>query len=149
MKETLKSLFFWARIALGLIFLYASVDKIYHPTEFAQVIFNYQILPDALINIAAIVLPWLELILGLLLITGIWLPGAIVLSNLLLLTFFGTLIFNTVRGVNVHCGCFTTSAEGTPATTWYLVRDAGFLILGGYLLYRMTAVSRQKAKYKG
>lgn len=148
MKDTLKSLFFWARLALGLIFIYASIDKIYHPAEFAQVIYNYQILPDTLINMAAIILPWLELLLGILLILGLWLPGAIVLSNLLLLTFFGTLVLNTIRGVNVHCGCFTTSTEGTPETTWYLVRDASFLILSGYLLYRMTTPSRQKAKIR-
>lgn len=148
MKDTLKSSFFWARLVLGLIFIYASVDKIYHPAEFAQVISNYQILPDALINIVAIVLPWLELTVGMLLIIGIWLPGAIVLSNLLLLTFLGILIFNTIRGVNVHCGCFTTSTEGAPETTWYLVRDASFLILSGYLLYRMTAPSGQKVKIR-
>ena len=53
MKDTLKSSFFWARLVLGLIFIYASVDKIYHPAEFAQVISNYQILPDALINIVS------------------------------------------------------------------------------------------------
>jgi cobalt-zinc-cadmium efflux system protein len=137
MKPEFRSSFFWARLALGLVFMYASIDKIYHPAEFAQIIFNYQILPDVLINITAIILPWLELLLGILLIAGIWLPGAIVLSELLLLTFFGTLVFNALRGISVHCGCFTTSAEGNPKTTWYLVRDGGFLLLGGYLFYRM------------
>ena len=137
MKPEIRSLFFWARLVLGLVFLYASIDKISHPAQFAQIVFNYQVLPDVLINITAIVLPWLELLLGILLIAGIWLPGAIVLAELLLLTFFGTLVFNTLRGISVHCGCFTTSAEGDPKTTWYLIRDGGFLVLGGYLLYRM------------
>jgi len=149
MSPAFRSYFFWARLFLGAIFVYASVDKIYHPAAFAQIIFNYQVLPNQLINVVAIILPWLELVLGLLLIVGIWLPGAIVMTNLLLVTFFATLVFNTLRGVNVHCGCFTTSAEGNPTTTWYLIRDGGFLLLGGYLLYRLFLPARSKMHSRG
>ena len=63
-----------ARLILGVIFIYASIDKIFHPAAFAEAVYNYQILPDALINLTAIVLPWLELILGAFLILGLWLP---------------------------------------------------------------------------
>lgn len=146
MKSAFKSLFFGARLILGSVFVYASIDKIYHPTAFAQIVYNYQVIPDALINITAIVLPWLELLLGILLIAGIWLPSAILLSNLLLLTFFGTLVFNEVRGISVHCGCFTTSTQGNPSTTWYLIRDGSFLILGTYLFWRMFFSRRSKMK---
>lgn len=124
---------FWVRLILGVIFLIASADKIYHPSAFAQAIYNYQILPGSFINIGAIILPWLEVILGLFLIIGLWLPGTVVLTNLLLATFFGALVFNVARGLDVHCGCFSTSGEGTPATAWYLIRDAAFLLMGGYL----------------
>jgi hypothetical protein len=128
---------FWIRLILGAVFVLASVDKIIHPAAFAQAIYNYQLFPDALINLTAIILPWLELLLGILLIAGRWLPGATVLVNLLLLAFFGALVFNVARGLNVHCGCFTTSTEGTPATTWYLVRDSIFLVLGCTLTFRV------------
>jgi cobalt-zinc-cadmium efflux system protein len=127
---------FWIRLILGAVFVLASVDKIIHPAAFAQATYNYQILPDALINLTAIILPWLELLLGILLISGLWLPGATVLVNLLLLAFFAALVFNVARGLNVHCGCFTTSTEGTPATTWYLIRDSVFLMLGCYLTFK-------------
>jgi len=119
-----------ARVFLGLLFLAASIDKILHPGDFAKIIHNYQILPDNLINIVAIVLPWLEGILGLLLVAGLWLPGAAVLANLLLAAFFSALIFNMARGIDVHCGCFSTKVTGSPQTTWYLVRDSFFLLLG-------------------
>jgi len=124
---------FWIRLILGAVFVIASVDKILHPAAFAKAIYNYQILPDAFINLTAIILPWLELLLGILLISGLWLPGAALLANLLLLVFFGALLFNVARGLDVHCGCFSTSTEGTPATTWYLIRDTIFVVLGCYL----------------
>jgi uncharacterized membrane protein YphA (DoxX/SURF4 family) len=128
-----KPAIFWIRLILGAVFVLASVDKILHPAAFAKAIYNYQILPDALINLTAIILPWLELLLGILLIWGLWLPGAALLANLLLLVFFGALLFNLARGLDVHCGCFSTSTEGTPATTWYLIRDTIFVVLGCYL----------------
>ncbi len=126
---------FWARLVLGMIFIAASIDKILHPADFAALLFNYQILPDGLINLTAIVLPWLELVLGMLLISGRWLPGSVLLVNMLLLAFFAMLLFNVARGLDVHCGCFTTRTEGKPATWWYLLRDGGFLIMGGYLFW--------------
>ncbi len=129
-----KSLFFWLRLIMGAIFITAAADKIFNPSAFAKVIYNYQLLPDSLINLSAIVLPWLELALGFSLIVGLWLPGAVVLVNLLLLTFLGALIFNLARDLNIHCGCFSTAASGEPATLWYLFRDISFVLIGGYLL---------------
>jgi len=134
-----------ARLMLGALFIAASIDKIAHPGEFAKIIHNYQILPDSLINIAAIVLPWLEGLLGLALVTGVFLPGAAVLSNLLLLSFFSALLYNLARGLNVHCGCFTTKITGEPETAWYVVRDSGFLLLGMFVLVQ---VFRQRSLAK-
>jgi len=82
-----------SRWFLGIIFIWASIDKIVHPQGFARIIFNYQILPVQLVNITAIFLPWLELVAGICLITGIWLHGATVICLGLLAAFFGSLIF--------------------------------------------------------
>jgi glucan phosphoethanolaminetransferase (alkaline phosphatase superfamily) len=119
------------------VFIIAGVGKILHPAAFAQAIYNYQICPDVLIHLTAIIFPWLELLLGILLIAGWWLPGATVLVNLLLLAFYAALVFNVARGLDIHCGCFTTSTEGTPATTWYLIRDTIFLALGCFLTFKV------------
>jgi uncharacterized membrane protein YphA (DoxX/SURF4 family) len=132
----MKPLRFWTRVILGLIFIMASADKILHPKAFAEAIFNYQILPDSLINLMAIMLPWLEILLGLFLIGGFWLPGVVSLANALLVVFFGALVFNVARGLDVHCGCFSTGTKGEPATAWYLARDSAFLLMGGYLFFK-------------
>lgn len=135
---------FWARLVLGGVMIAASPDKILHPAAFAEIVHNYQILPDWLIGVTAIVLPWLELVVGILLIAGWVLPGSVLLANLMLVTFFTALIYNTGRGLDVHCGCFTTQASGTPAaTTWYLLRDAVFLVIAAYLFWKTLIVTGQ------
>ena len=128
-------LFFTGRLFLGGIFIYASLDKIFKPGLFAEAVYNYQILPDILVNLTALVLPWLELVLGLMLVAGIWLPGAVLLSTLLLLSFSGSLIFNMARGINISCGCFSTEPSTDPITWWTVMRDASFLVPAIYLLF--------------
>jgi uncharacterized membrane protein YphA (DoxX/SURF4 family) len=123
-----------ARLILGGVFVFASIDKILHPAAFAEAVYNYQILPDSLINLTAILLPWMELVLGSLLIIGIWMPGAVLVSNLLLLTFIGVLTYNTSRGLDIHCGCFSTEPSEDPLSIWTIARDAVFLVPAVYLL---------------
>ncbi|MBW2054565.1 MAG: DoxX family membrane protein [Deltaproteobacteria bacterium] len=124
-----------ARFILGGVFVYASFDKILHPAAFAEAVYNYQILPDKLINLTAIVLPCLELVLGIFLIINFWMPGAVVMCNLLLITFIGALLFNMARGLNINCGCFSTTAVESSMNVLTVLRDASFLAISGYLLY--------------
>ncbi|MFH1091066.1 MAG: MauE/DoxX family redox-associated membrane protein [Pseudomonadota bacterium] len=118
------------RLFLGGLFIYASVDKIFNPAAFAEIIYNYRILSGALINIAAIVLPWLELILGLLLLAGRFMPGAILIGTTLLFFFWTALLFNLARGLDIHCGCFSTQSTEQGSMLWYTFRDTAFLGTG-------------------
>ena len=125
-----------ARLTLAGIFIYASLDKIAHPAAFAKDVYNYQILPDALINLTALVLPWLELFLGLCLLVGIWLPGAVLTVNGLMVVFLAALVFNLARGLDINCGCFSTGSEAPAMSAgWYLLRDVGFFAVGVFLFY--------------
>lgn len=108
-------------------------DKLLHPQAFPGVIFNYQVLPDSLVNITAILLPWVELMLGLSRIINVWVPGSVVLGNLLLLSFFSMLIFNLVRGLDVSCGCFSTGPGEKGADYSTVLRDISILLVSGYL----------------
>lgn len=123
-----------ARLFLAAVFIYASLDKIAHPAAFAKDVYNYLILPDALINLTALVLPWFELFLGLCLLVGFWLPGAVAGAAGLLVVFTAAFAFNLARGVDVNCGCFATGAGG-PAlwAGWYLLRDIAFLAVALFL----------------
>ncbi len=134
------------RIFLGGVFVYASIDKILHPADFAEAVFNYQILPDILINPAALILPWTELAIGISLIFGVWIHGAIFLANLLLSVFLAALTFNLARGLNVHCGCFSAKGEITEGATlvWTILRDIVFFLMGVFLFLQMYFENRKK-----
>ena len=122
------------RLLLGLVFVYASYDKILHPQAFAVAVFNYQLMPETTINLIALILPWLELLLGLCLLFAIWLPGATVMGTGLLIIFLAALGYNQIRGLDIHCGCFSTEVQEGPAGLGTVMRDLGFLAVSLYLL---------------
>ena len=69
------------RVILGVILVYASIDKIVHPAEFAKSIGNYNVLPFGLENLLGIILPVLELLVGSCLILGIMLDGSAIITG--------------------------------------------------------------------
>ncbi|MEW6068127.1 MAG: MauE/DoxX family redox-associated membrane protein [Nitrospirota bacterium] len=97
---------FLLRIFLGLMFVYASIHKINNPVDFSQIIAKYEILPFWAINITAIILPWLELWIGILLIMGIFVRSCAIIQCGLLVVFILSIGFNIVRGLDFYCGCF-------------------------------------------
>ena len=99
------------RILLGLIFIIASIDKIIDPAGFARDISNYHFVPFGLEYIIAIILPWLELFIGLGLILGIMVDGASVISGILLILFIILIFQATIRGFNIDCGCGLKEGE--------------------------------------
>jgi len=129
--------FLLSRLFLGGILVYASYDKILHPVPFAEIVFNYQILPDLLVNLVSLFLPWIELLVGLSLILGIWSPGSVLICTFLLVVFFSALVFNMAKGLDIDCGCFTTSIGPSSGghMLWYLVRDGFFLFVALFLFF--------------
>jgi uncharacterized membrane protein YphA (DoxX/SURF4 family) len=123
------SFFRIVRILLGLIFIVASVDKIFDPMGFAGIVYNYQILPDSFISPVVIALPWLEFVCGALLITGVMTRASSFIVSLMLFVFIAALAYNSSRGLDIACGCFSTDAEATESITTLLVRDAVFLVM--------------------
>ncbi len=100
----------WIILGLRLFFagtlIYASIDKILNPIDFAQTIFNYQIIGVRLSRWVAIWLPYLELILGLFLLAGIWLKSSARLNLSLMLIFLVAVGQAYFRGLKISCGCF-------------------------------------------
>jgi len=136
-----------ARLILGAVFIYASIDKIAHPDAFAKAVYNYQILPDIFVNLTAIVLPWLELVLGVFLVTGLFREGSASLATLLMTVFLVAMVFNLARGLDIDCGCFSTSTEGTNDVpmAWYVIRDGLFLLPALYLFFHTFRGRQQRA----
>lgn len=124
-----------ARLVLGGIFIYASLDKIAHPLEFAKIIRNYQILPVFLITLPALILPWLELFAGICLVSGICERSAAMLLTFLLFLFIIALGVNAFRGIDVSCGCFSTSASDTENPLVLILRDLLILLPGLLIIF--------------
>ena len=99
------------RIILGIIFIYASYEKILDPVGFSKNIHNYHLTPIAIENLAALIIPWLELIIGVFLIFGLFLEGATSITIALLIFFIFILSQAVFRGIDVHCGCFKTDVQ--------------------------------------
>ena len=93
------------RIVVGVIFLWASFDKIIDPAKFARDISNYHIVPLGLENTIALILPWLEFFIGTGLILGVMVDGSIIISSVLLITFNIMIAQAMARGFNIDCGC--------------------------------------------
>ena len=118
------------RLVLGFIFVYASLDKIAHPEQFARIVYNYKILPPFLINIYAVTLPWVEFFAGLFLIFGVFTESASLLISFLLVIFVIAISINLYRGVNLNCGCFSTDPAGNKEGVKLLIKDFVFLYMG-------------------
>lgn len=106
-----------SRLMIGGVFIAASFYKIIDPGAFAKSIWYYHLTPGYLINLMALILPWLELLLGLGLIVGFWYRGSIFWATLLMMVFIAALGSTIARGINIDCGCFKAS-EGTTRSAW-------------------------------
>jgi uncharacterized membrane protein YphA (DoxX/SURF4 family) len=123
-----------SRILLGLVFIVASVDKIAMPEMFAASIQAYQIVPFPLINIFALILPWVELICGVFIIGGIFVRSSSVLVSCLLVVFILGISSAMVQNLSIDCGCFGPS-HATPIGWQKIFEDIGLLLLSIQLYY--------------
>ncbi len=114
------------RLIVGATFVYASLDKIAHPGQFAQVIFNYRMVPAPLLHPMALLMPWVEMVAGLAVITGLGRRGGGALLTLLTGVFIVAIGVALARGLDISCGCFDT-ANGHAVGLSLMLRDVGLL----------------------
>ena len=129
------------QIALGVFFVAAALPKVVDPPAFAHMVYNYRLVPGALVNLMALVLPWFELMAGIALILGIWTRTSAALVGALLGVFVVAISVNLARGNAIDCGCFDVSAAGKLVAErladmrWVVLRDAGMLAMVAQILW--------------
>lgn len=118
-------------LLVGTILLYAAYVKIRAPwEEFAMSIAAYGLLPESAVYAVARALPWLELVLGVLLVTGYALRYAALAVTGLLSMFFCVMLLAFAKGLTIDCGCF---GAGEVLGRHTLVRDGGLLAASAVL----------------
>jgi uncharacterized membrane protein YphA (DoxX/SURF4 family) len=101
-----KSVLWVFRVVVGGVFIWAGLLKILDPLEFAQNIANYRVFSRDLSLLIALVLPWFEVLCGILVILGIFRSTSSLLLSGLLSVFLVLITVTILRGLDVDCGCF-------------------------------------------
>jgi putative oxidoreductase len=126
---------FAARLYLGTIFLAACWHKIVEPGAFAIDIATYQILPLGLVNLLAIVLPWVELAAGFMLLVGFRTRAAALLVAGMMAMFTVAIAIAVSKGLDMSCGCFASQGSAEDPISWRTIaRDMAWLGLALYVL---------------
>jgi uncharacterized membrane protein YphA (DoxX/SURF4 family) len=123
------------RVVLGAIFVASSYTKLHfngawHLSDyhffFAMAVDSYNMLPLWAVQILALVLPPLEGLLGILLISGLGLRWVAAFTSALIAVFIAAMTRALILHIQIKCGCF---GNDDPLTIWSLLRDSSFLVL--------------------
>lgn len=129
-----------AQFLLAILFIVAAWPKLMDPPGFAKALWAYDLFPAWSLMPLGLVLPWLELLCGILLALGVWTRAAATWTALLLLGFILALTINLARHHPVDCGCFSLSPGGSTTEERLkdmrisILRDLGMLILAALVL---------------
>jgi uncharacterized membrane protein YphA (DoxX/SURF4 family) len=128
------------RWIVGGVFIFASYRKLGNPSENVNAVNVYKVLPHIAGKYLGYSLPWLELGIGLLLITGLFPKISSKLSAGFFIVFIVAISQAWIRHLPINCGCFGNggvTADGKVHPWAYLaelLRDAGLLLLSAYLI---------------
>lgn len=99
------------RIIIGLFFVFSGFEKLVVPVEnFQVVVESYKILNHDLAGVAALIMPWIELVAGVFTLLGLWLRVSLGVLCCMTITFIGVVGQAIVRALPINeCGCFGES----------------------------------------
>ena len=128
-----------ARLALGGVLLVAGWIKIRDITGSVQSVLAYELVPYELARVIAVLLPVVEIAVGLLLVLGLLTRASAAVAGLLMVVFIAGIASAWARGLAIDCGCFGTGGPVAPEDTRYLseiLRDLALLAAAAYLVVR-------------
>ncbi|HEU4964485.1 MAG TPA: MauE/DoxX family redox-associated membrane protein [Bacilli bacterium] len=130
----MEELALFARLTLALLFLTAAWSKLSHYEEHLAVLANYNLLPRALVKPFSLLEALAEIVVGLLLLLGLFAFWGELGAMLLLVMYTLAVGINLLRGRSeINCGC--GGAVGSHKLSWWLVlRNVGLLAVSSWLL---------------
>ncbi len=134
------------RLGIGCLFLWSGLPKIRQPYDFLSSVYNYELVGPNLGVLVAVILPWAELLVGVCLVGGIFVGGALLVSIAMAAMFAFALGSAVYRGLDISCGCFSTSnRESISYAT--LIRACVILLLS-ILAYCSLVLLQPRAERK-
>ncbi|HKW45474.1 MAG TPA: MauE/DoxX family redox-associated membrane protein [Candidatus Eremiobacteraceae bacterium] len=134
-----------ARLALAALFIVAGILKLGHADDLASVVSAFSLgLPGPVVAFIAVALPPFEILLGIYLAGGWFLPESSLTAAALIFAFVVAIASVVARGITTPCGCFG-SADTAPATWATVLRDVIFIVPAAYLVWWSRASARAKA----
>jgi uncharacterized membrane protein YphA (DoxX/SURF4 family) len=129
-----------ARLGLAAVFLVAGATKVGDLAASARAVNAYRLMPFETAKVVGAILPFVEITLGLLLLAGIAVRLSAGIAAVLLVIFIAGIVSAWARGLRIDCGCFSSGGDlGAGQVPTYgreILRDLGFLVLAGVLLWR-------------
>ena len=136
MKKFLPWIGLLSRLILGGVLLAAGLLKYQHLDKSQMAVRAYEMLPIALANLLGIILPFIEIAVGVLLVIGAAVRISAIVGGVLMGAFMIGIAQAWARGLSIDCGCFGGGGQVEPGTANYLpelLRDGGLALLAIYL----------------
>ncbi len=125
-----------ARLLTGGVWIVAGGLKITEPAASIAAVRAYELLPASAVEPVGLMLPAVELVVGLALVLGVLARGAGIVSALLFVAFIVGIASVWARGIEIDCGCFGGGGAKAGAASdypWEIARDAVLLLLSVYV----------------
>ena len=123
------------RLVLVAAFLLAAIPKIQDPVAFAISVESYRVLTGQAVLWVALVLPWLELVIGFGLLIPKMRRASSLLIMLLLFIFVGLHASAWIRGLDIDCGCY--AIESVSSNYFLLIsRNCALMIAAIFVFNR-------------
>ena len=136
----MKTLFHIFRIILSVVFIISGLSKIISPQTFAEAINSLFNFPELISKIIQILIPIIEIILGIKLLLSN--NSHYVYKMLITLTtvFFTISIYGYQKEVIISCGCFGDILNSRFSIEM-IVRNLILLIMSGFLLFGFNKIN--------
>lgn len=112
----------------GVLFIFSGVSKLMARDTFAASLRGLPFLPSWGIGPVATALPWVEVVLGSVMVMGLLTLYAVLIALALLFIFSLVAIAALARGLDVPCACFG-AASRAPLSWWTVGRNVLFALL--------------------
>lgn len=134
-------------ILIGAVLLLTGSYHASRPFDFFNSVLAYQLVSGVTAQIAASVVPWLQMSVGLFLLVGVYSIGSYRLATLIFLVFALAQTSALIRGLTIDCGCFPGADHPVSIQGVCLLFFLILLALLGEFMQRAGEIATQGERY--